>query len=83
VVYASVWLNAPSHGTRGGLWTSGSGSAGGGGYCKRSAAIGDAFTAAGFKLSQDVHGRGMSVIHEAMEAIGRACGFRRFLIVEH
>jgi hypothetical protein len=83
VVYASVWINGPSYGKRAGMWTSGNGSAGGGGYCKRSAAIGDAFRSADVKLSHSINGRGMSAVRDACEAIGRAMGLRRFLIVEH
>jgi hypothetical protein len=49
VVYASIWVHSP------GVSTSGKGSAGGGGYHKVSAAIGDAISSAGIELYGDVY----------------------------
>jgi len=45
VVYASVWVHGVNN-----LYTSGRGSAGGGGYHKESAAVGEAITSAGIEL---------------------------------
>ena len=87
VVHASIWV----HGK--GKWFSGHGSAGGYGYHKESAAICDAITSAGIELRGDVYGRedtnkrayiggaGDSAIREAIGAITRALGYRKFTIV--
>ena len=64
VVRCSVWIRS----TDGRSW-SGSGKAGGSGYCKRSASFSDAIDSAGIKLSVDVHGSGMSIVEEAVKAI--------------
>jgi len=52
VVYASVWVHVGNN------CTSGKGSAGGGGYHKQSAAIGDAIDSAGIELYGDVYASG-------------------------
>ena len=66
--YACLWINAePVH-------ASGSGQAGGAGYCKASAAAGEAIRNAGFDLSEDIHGRGTSLIGEAVLALAAAVG---------
>ena len=73
-VYASVWVH-----TRCGRWISGSGKAGGYGYCKTSAAIGVAFRSAGFdaKWAHQMSGTGMSVVREAMHRVADAAGYSR------
>lgn len=76
VVYATIW-------TFGGPWVSGHGKAGGGGYCKTSAAIGEAIESAGIELDQDIHGRGESSVREALRAIAHAMGYDGILIVEN
>jgi len=76
VVYASLWCN-------GGNFTAGHGSAGGYGYCKRSAAAGDAIRNAGIRLEQSISGVGIGAVHEALKAIGRAMGYRKSIIVEN
>lgn len=53
----------------------GYGRAGGGNYCKQSAACGEAFASAGVKLRDDVHGRGMSTVDDALVAIAAALGY--------
>ena len=78
VVYACIWVRV-----NGGRYTSGRGQAGGYGYHKISAAIGDAITSAGIKLDQDIDGRGDSSVREAMEAIGVALGYRNARVVSH
>jgi hypothetical protein len=78
VVYASIWVHTPNG------YTGGKGKAGGYGYCKESAAIGEAITSAGIELSQSIDGRGVSAIREAMEAIAIACGVNgEVLIITH
>lgn len=53
----------------------GSGSAGGYGYCKQSAAAGEAIANAGFELSESISGRGESAIKSAVLAIASTCGW--------
>ena len=81
-VSCNLWIHAP------GLHTRGTGSAGGCGYCKRSAAAAVAFRHAGIELATDdgrgVHmdGAGMSTVREALEAIARHFGYSVFHVVE-
>lgn len=75
-VYASIWVH-------GDIYTSGMGKAGGGGYHKTSAAIGNAIESAGIALDQDIWGVGEGAIHEALKAIAEALGFSNVLIVEN
>lgn len=73
--YACVWMYQPKNPAVGILesgWSSGSGSAGGYGYDKGSAAADTAIRAAGVKLTEDINGRGASAIREAVLAIGEA-----------
>lgn len=78
-LYCSVWVYGDS------LYTSGTGKASGGGYCKRSAAAQAAFDSAGVKLSERIDGVGMEAVRDALRAIGRAVdpAAAKFLIVEH
>ena len=79
-IYCSLWL----HGGYTADGRSGHGQAGGGGYCKFSAAFAGACHSAGIILDQDVHGRGMSSVRDAIEAIAKACGYGGdILLVEH
>lgn len=57
-----------------------SGSAGGGGYCKQSAAFYDACHKAGIKFDEEISGRGMSVVEEALRALGEHAGFKTMYI---
>lgn len=66
--YACLWINAEL------VHASGSGQAGGAGYCKASAAAGEAIRNAGFDLSEYIHGRGTSLIGEAVLALAAAVG---------
>lgn len=77
VVYASIWVNGPS------CWTSGRGSAGGYGYHKISAAVGDAIRSAGIELDRSISGVGDRAIRDAMEAIAAAMGYESIFIVEN
>ncbi len=75
MVYASIWVYSDT------VNVSGTGSAGGGGYHKESAAIDEAIKSAGIKLSKSIHGAGESAIREALTAITRALGYRGKLII--
>ena len=59
----------------------GAGSAGGGGYHKPSAALGEAIADAGIKLSRGINGVGDSAMESACLAIARAVSGKRRLIV--
>lgn len=80
-VHCSIWV----HGHLGnGTWTSGRGTAGGYGYCKKSAAFSDAVSSANIKLATYVNGVGIPAVREALEAIAKALGFRgRAIVIEH
>lgn len=78
--YAALWVDfkeavkAPVEG--GSIYdTQGTGSAGGGGYCKASAAADEAIRNAGFTLSSSIHGAGTRAIEEAVIAIARSAGW--------
>lgn len=77
VAYAAVWINSET------LHASGTGKAGGYGYHKESAALGDALENAGVTLSEHIGGRGHAVMGEALVAVARAASSRRnFYLVE-
>jgi hypothetical protein len=89
VVHAVLWVRCAD-----GHWTSGSGSAGGWGYHKESAAIADAIKSAGIELKDmdndrkdhwfDLGGTGTSYYPQVFESIARAAGYRgRTLLVTH
>jgi hypothetical protein len=89
VVHAVLWVKCAD-----GHWTSGSGSAGGWGYHKESAAIADAIKSAGIELKDikngrkdhwfDLGGTGTSYYPQVFEAIARAAGYRgRTLLINH
>lgn len=73
VAYACLWVRGE------GAWANGSGSAGGYGYDKTSAATAQAFSSAGIKVNRSFAGTGESL--KAMEALGRYLGKRSFLTV--
>lgn len=89
-VYASVWIHGP-----GSDWHSGRGNAGGYGYHKESAAIGDALASAGVELwgspysneqgdetkRAHINGCGSSSIEAALRAIAAALGYSQVAIV--
>lgn len=60
----------------------GSGSAGGGGYHRRSAALEEALAGAGFRLDSPVEGRGEPAMRAALLACASAVGVLRPRIVE-
>lgn len=74
--YACVWIISD------GMYFNGSGKAGGGGYCKESAAIDSAFRSAGVKFDIDMHGSGLPVVREFLADLARALGLTDFIIVE-
>jgi len=89
VVHAVLWVKCAD-----GHWTSGSGSAGGWGYHKESAAIASAISSAGIELKDmendrkdhwfDFGGTGTSYYPQVFDAIARAAGYRgRTLLVSH
>ena len=89
VIHAVMWVKCAD-----GHWTSGSGSAGGYGYHKESAAIADAIKSAGIELQDlendrkdhwfNLGGTGTSYYPQVFEAIARAAGYRgRTLLVSH
>ena len=61
VVYCTFWAHNAT------MSVAGSGRAGGYGYCKQSAALADAITAAGITMSRSIHGTGE--IREAINAL--------------
>ena len=63
VVYCNIWVGSVCSGT---------GKAGGGGYCKRSAAFSDALRSACIKTDEVVDGRGMVIVGNAVKAISLA-----------
>src|SRR6185436_15552495 len=75
VIYCALWAgdNEIGHGN-------GVGKAGGGGYCKQSAAYEYALNQAGFYPTDPISGRGMSVVEESMEALAHHLGFEHFYI---
>ena len=89
VLHAVMWVCCAD-----GHWASGSGSAGGWGYHKESAAIADAIKSAGIELQDlendrkdhwfDLGGTGTSYYPQVFEAIVRAAGYRgRTLLVSY
>lgn len=71
--YACIWTasNCSWNDARD-LWRNGSGSAGGYGYHRASAAACEAIYNAGIELDEDISGRGNEAMREAVEAIARA-----------
>jgi hypothetical protein len=75
VVYCNIWLGNDTH------CASGTGSAGGGGYHKKSAALQEAIDSAGIALSSPIDGRGDSSMREAIKAIGKCLGYRKTFLI--
>lgn len=70
-VYCVVWLWGNDQSARG------YGKAGGYGYHKSSAAMAEAFKAAGVVLKEDIGGRGDSAMNEALQAFAKHAGITR------
>ena len=66
-IHACAWVYPAEDAPR-----RGHGYAGGGGYCRRSAAGAEALEAAGVELTEEVAGRGESVLRKALLATARA-----------
>lgn len=76
--YACIWLDSDN------FRSAGSGSAGGGGYCKESAAADSAIRAAGVKLAVSVDAAGTRAVEDAVLAIATALGYPdAMLVVSH
>ncbi len=71
VAYACVWVHGGA-----GRYARGAGRAGGGGYCKASAAAGAALADAGVRLEGDIDGRGLEAIGGAVRALGEWLGVK-------
>lgn len=76
VHYCSIWFSGKNY------YGSGSGSAGGYGYHKDSAALASALRSAGVELSKSISGVGESAMREALHALARTLGYRKTFIVE-
>ena len=72
-VYCTVW----AHDRARKVYVSGSGWAGGYGYCKYSAAFSEACKAARISFDEGIAGAGMTQVKVAMKAIARGYGFGR------
>jgi len=74
VVYCVVWIDSDKP-------ARGCGKAGGCGYHKHSAALGEALSRAGVTLSEPIDWRGDSAMDEALIALARHMGVTRPLVV--
>lgn len=76
-VYCCIWIKGKKH------HASGAGKAGGYGYHKPSAALQEAIKTAGFKLSENISGRGDSAMHDAIESLAKTVtGLRKLHIIK-
>ena len=75
--YCCIWVNWSDKN----IHLNGSGSAGGGGYDKPSAAAGGAIHNCGIDLSENIDGRGSEAIKEAVEAIAKKVSGKRVIKV--
>lgn len=85
-VYCSVWLRGLPDQETGynTLNAGGTGTAGGGGYHKPSAALSEALESAGVTLDESIAGRGDRACLDALEATARALGFRgKLYTIQH
>ncbi len=76
VVYCVIWIN------QAGSWATGTGTAGGYGYDKKSAAVASAIDSAGIRLAQSISGVGSEAIRSALLAIADYMGAKDARIVE-
>lgn len=74
--FACLWVNASP------LHASGSGSAGGYGYHRTSAAVSEAIQNAGFTLSESIGGVGEGAIRDALCAIADCLNLKDYALVE-
>ena len=79
-VHCSLWLMVGQHYYS----NSGYGTAGGWGYCKRSAAFAEALESAGVGVSESASGQGLSVVREQLLALVKAMGYQgKAIVIEH
>lgn len=78
--YACIWFMGDVNGAH--VYNSGSGFAGGGGYCRESAAAASAIESAHVALENDISGMGTSQIEGAVLAIAAALGHKNQLFVK-
>lgn len=76
VSYACIWVKSGRHNAR----TMGGGRAGGIGYHRPDLAAEMAIIDAGYRLSENIGGRGDSAIERAVEAIVKSCGYTKVFI---
>lgn len=76
-VYASIWVHCSERA----IHTSGTGSAGGYGYCKQSAATAEAMKSAGIKLEQEISGRGLGAVRNALAALAEYFAYEKYVII--
>ena len=76
VIYCLLWTYNPKLG----VYREGSGKAGGWGYDKMSASVGDAIYNAGYDLECNISGVGTGATREAIESIAEFMGVKGFLI---
>lgn len=84
--FACLWVHLAGNTKTGnpfpnGVYTQGSGRAGGYGYHRPSAAAQEAIYNAGFELSESISGVGDSAIEEALVAIAESLGLSDFILV--
>ena len=80
-IYCAVWVQGWAFGKNG---SSGTGYAGGYGYCRESASAQDALEAAGFKFKKNVSGVGMRIVEDALAEIAKMHGKRwNFIHTSH
>jgi hypothetical protein len=77
MAYCCIWI---ASGPKFDKYTQGSGSAGGYGYHRPSAAAAEAIKNAGFDLSSDIAGRGDEAIKQAVKALAKSIGYPKALI---
>lgn len=78
--YACVWINSATRKNRMSISLSGGGKAGGYGYHKASAALEHALNDAKIRLSESIGGRGEGAMFEALSAVAKAMGYKKFHI---
>lgn len=76
--YCCLWV----HDRKNGIYASGSGSAGGYGYHRPSAAAAEAIEKAGIELSQEIDGRGDSAIEQALNALAKHLNYKTYLVIK-
>lgn len=78
--YCCLWIHGQFKGIEKYVSVSGSGSAGGYGYHRPSAAAQEAINGAGFNLAEAIDGRGDSAIEDALKAIAEYLGIKNYYL---